>query len=109
MIAQRRAALDDNTLAWAQRGVWTICVAIYLVVFVGGITSGGDELLTVGRAAVFTLAAGFLGKMALGLLSRASLPVEQGPSADEVGPVGSLVDLVGSTNVAQQDDLADAA
>jgi hypothetical protein len=106
MIRQRKPALDDNALTWAQRGVWTICIAIYLVVFVGGITSGGDELLTVGRAAAFTLAAGFLGKTAIGLLSRASLPLEQGPSADEVGPVGSLIDLMGSTNVAQQDELA---
>lgn len=106
MTRHRKPVLDDNALAWAQRAVWTICIAIYLVVFVGGITSGGNDLITVGRAAAFTLAAGFLGKMAMGLLSRASLPVEQGPSAGEVGPVGSLIDLVGSTNVAQQDDLA---
>jgi hypothetical protein len=109
MIRRRKPALDDNALTWAHRGVWTICIGMYLVVFVGGITSGGDELFTLGRAAAFTLAAGFLGKMGLGLLSRASLPLEQGPSADEVGPVGSLIDLVGSTNVAQHEDMAEAA
>ena len=97
-----RPVLDDNALGWAQRAVWAICIAVYLTVFVGGLQAGGDELLTMARAVAFTLAAAVLGKVALGLLARASLPEEQGPSADQPGPVGSLVDLAASTNVAQQ-------
>jgi hypothetical protein len=97
-----RPVLDDSTLAWAQRTVWAVCIGIYLFVFVGGVMSGGDELLTMGRAIALTVAAAVLGKLALGLLAKASLPEEQGPSADQPGPVGSLVDLVASTNVAQQ-------
>ncbi len=97
-----RPVLDDNALGWAQRSLWAICVALYLIVFIGGLNSGGDELLTMGRAIAFTLVAAVLGKVALGLLAKASLPAEQGPSADQPGPVGSLVDLIPSTNVAQQ-------
>jgi hypothetical protein len=89
--------------------VWAICVAVYLTVFVGGIMAHGDELLTLGRAVGLTLAAGVLGKIAVGLLARASLPEESGPSANQDGPVGSLVDLIGSTNVAQQEDSAGSA
>lgn len=96
-----RPALDDNALGWAQRAVWAICIGIYLFVFLGGLRAGGDELLTMGRAIAFTLAAAVLGKLAIGLLAGASLPEQQGPSADQPGPVGSLVDLVASTNVAQ--------
>jgi hypothetical protein len=78
-------------------------------VFIGGIQSGGADLMAMGRAVAFTLAVAVLGKMAIGLVSRASLPEEQGPSADELGQVGSLDDLVGSTNVAGQEDWAEAA
>ena len=103
------AALDENALNWANRVVWLICVGVYLTVFIGGIAAGGDELFVVGRAIAFTLAAGVLGKVAVSLLGRASLPAEQGRSADQVGPVGSLVDLMASANVAEHDDLAQAA
>jgi putative tricarboxylic transport membrane protein len=75
----------------------------------GALPAGGAELPTLGRAAAFTLAAAVLGRIVLGLLGRASLPVRQGPLADSEGPVGSLVELGNSTNVAQQEDEADPA
>jgi hypothetical protein len=105
----RTHVLSEAALAWAQRVVWLVCVAVYLTVFIGGIKAGGAELATVGRAAAFTLAAAVLGRIALGLLGRASLPAEQGPTADQEGPLGSLVELVSSANVAEQDDEAEAA
>jgi hypothetical protein len=97
-----KPVLDENALAWVQRGVWAICIAVYLTVFVGGLMARGDELQVMGRAIAFTVAAAVLGKVGLGFLARASLPEEQGPSAEQLGPVGSLVDLAASTNVAQQ-------
>jgi hypothetical protein len=105
----RVAVLDDAALGWAQKALWTICIAVYLIVFIGGIRAGGAELVMMGRAAAFTVTAAVLGRMALGLMRRASLPVRQGPMADLDGPVGSLVDMVSSTNVAQQLDEAEAA
>jgi hypothetical protein len=107
MSAKR--VLDDAALAWAQRGVWALCIAVYLTVFIGGVTSHGDELMTMARAIATALAAGVLGKIAVGLLARASLREESGPSANQDGPVGSLADLVASTNVAQHEDTAESA
>jgi hypothetical protein len=104
-----RPAVDDAALGWFQRGLWALCVSVYLTVFVGGVLAGGDELLTMGHAVGLTLAAGLLGKIAIGLLARATLPTESGPSANQDGPVGSLADLVASTNVANQEDTADSA
>jgi hypothetical protein len=104
MRTTRVRVLDDAALSWASRIVWLICVAVYLTVFIGGIQAGGADLEVMGRAVAFTLAAGVLGRMAIGVLSRASLPAEEGPSAEQVGPVGSLVDLVGSTNFGQHED-----
>ncbi len=109
MSEARERAIDDATLGHAQRGVWVVCIAIYLIVFIGGIYGGGAELPTMARATAFTLAAAVLGRIALGLLSRASLPVRQGPLDDQEGPTGSLVDLLSSANVAQQEDRAEAA
>ena len=97
----RRPALGDEAMSWAHRLVWIACVGVYLTVFVGGIQGGGAELVTTGRAVAFTLG--------VALLGRASLPVAEGPSAVQDGPVGSLVDLVSSTNVAAQEHEADAA
>jgi len=105
----RQPAMDEYGLMWAQRGVWAVCIGVYLAVFVGGIQGGGDELLSMGRAVGFTLVTGVLGKVAIALLSRASLPEEQGQSTDEPGPVGSLLEPADSTNVANQEDWADAA
>jgi len=104
-----KPVLSENTLGWAQRGVWLLCIGVYLAVFGGGVLAGGDELLTMGRAMGLTLATALLGKTAVGLLGRASLPEEEGPSAEPVGPIGSLVDIPASTNVAEQDDPAEAA
>ena len=100
----REAALDDNGLAWARRVVWAMCIGVYLTVFIGGIQSGGAELIAIGRAAAFAVGAAVLGKMALSLLAKASLPIEQGPMANQDGKLGSLVDLSASTNVPQQQD-----
>jgi hypothetical protein len=104
----RKAALDDNGLAWARRGVWAMCIGVYLTVFIGGIQGGGAELTAVGRAAAFTLGTAVLGKMVLSLLAKSSLPVEPGPTANQDGKLGSLVDLSSSANVPQQHDEADA-
>lgn len=100
--------LGETALAWGSRLVWLMCIGVYLMVFVGGVRDGGDELLTMARAIGFTLVVGVLGHKALGLLARATVPNEEekGLSADQAGQVGSLVDLVGSTNVAQHEDEA---
>ena len=86
-----------------------LCIAVYLTVFFGGIQGGGAELISLGRAVAFTLGVALLGRTALGLLGRASLPVTQGQSAGQRGPVGSLMELVSSTNVAAQEHEADQA
>ena len=84
--------------------MWAVCIGVYLTVFIGGIQSGGAELITVARASAFTLLAAVLGKLALGLLGNASLPIEPGPMATQDGRLGSLVDLASSTNVAHHDE-----
>jgi hypothetical protein len=105
----RVAALDDASLAWAQRAVWVVCLGVYLTVFIGGIHAGGAELIALGRAAGFTLLAAVLGKMALNLLAKASLPVAPGPMATPEGKLGSLVSLGLSANVPQHEDGSNAA
>ena len=105
----RVRALDRAALDWVHRCVWAFCIAIYLTVFIGGILAGGAELPTLGRAIGFTLIAAALGRTALGLLAGASLPVQAGPSDSEQGPVGSLADVVASSNVATHHDEAEAA
>jgi hypothetical protein len=109
MMPERRYVLGRAALASAGRVVWLICIGVYLTVFVGGVLQGGDELLSMARAVAFTLAAGLLGHTAVGLLGQASLPIEQGPSAAQTGPLGSLADLIDSTNVGQQEHVAEAA
>jgi hypothetical protein len=109
MKDERDPVLTEAGLSTAQRMLWIVCIAVYLTVFIGGIQSGGAELMAMGRAVAFTLAAAVLGKVAIGLLGQASLPAEEGPSADEPGRVGSLVELVSSANVAHHEDRADAA
>ena len=89
-VVIRQTALDDNGLAWARRVVWAMCIGVYLTVFIGGIQGGGAELVAIGRAAAFTVGAAVLGKMVLSLLAQASLPVEQGPMANQDGKLGSL-------------------
>jgi hypothetical protein len=105
-VVRQVPVLDDAALSWAWRLVWALCIGVYLTVFIGGIQAGGNELLALARAAAFTLATGILGRMIVGLLSRASLPEQQGPLAVKEGPLGSLGDLVSSTNVAMQEDEA---
>jgi hypothetical protein len=105
----RVRSLSDTAYHRFQRGLWAVCIGVYLIVFIGGIHSGGAEFLSVGRAAAFTLVAALLGRTALGLLGRASVPGEPVPMAVEEGKVGSLVDLLGSTNVPEQPDEAAAA
>lgn len=105
----REPALDDVALGWIQRGVWLICVGVYVTVFASGVLARGDELATVIRACVLTLGAGVLGRIVLRLAAAAEVPVREVPTDDQVGPVGSLVDLLSSTNVAQHSDGAEAA
>ena len=96
MTEQRKQVLSEGAVSTAHNLLWAVCIAVYLTVFIGGIQTGGAEILTMGRAVGFTLAVAVLGKMAIGLVSRASLPEEKGPSADELGQVGSLAELTGS-------------
>src|SRR5438067_6511651 len=96
----RKPALSDDALTWGQRGLWVICIGVYLAVFVPGVLGHGDELMVMARAIAFTLVTAVLGKTALGLLARASLLEEEGPSAEEVGPVGSRDEPAASANVA---------
>jgi hypothetical protein len=103
------AAMSDNALFWAHRGLWAVCIAVYLTVFVPSVLGHGDELMAMARAIGLTLLTAFVGKAGLGLLARASLPEEEGPSAEEVGPIGSRDEQVPSTNVAEQEDGAEAA
>ena len=96
----RVPVLDEVALGWASRVVWAVCVGVYLTVFVGGVHAGGSELLVMGRASAFTVAAAVLGRVAIGLLARASLAVEQGPMAEPERTLGSLDVDATSTNVA---------
>ena len=98
--ADRQRVLDDKALLVAQRVLWAACVAVYVMVFVGSLLAGVADLTAVGRAVAFTLATALLGKLAIVLMSRASQPLDKGPTADEDGTVGSLIDLTSSPNVA---------
>ena len=109
MKPQTRSVLNETALSWARRCLWAVCIAVYLTVFVSGVLGRGDELFVMGRAIGLTLLTGVLGKTAIGLLAQASLPVEEGPSAEASGPNGSLVELVPSTNVAEHENGAEAA
>ena len=105
----RTPVLDDAALAWAERGVWLACVAVYLTVFVGSLQAGVADLTALGRAIAFTLGTAVLGKVAVSLLSRASQPVETVPTADQDGTVGSLIDLTSSPNVSSPEIEAELA
>ena len=104
--ATPKPVLSDTALNWADRCLWVLCIGVYLTVFVGGVLAHGDELLAMARAVAFTLVTAVLGKIAVGLLARASLPEEEGPSAEQEGPIGSRAELAPSANVAEQEDLA---
>jgi hypothetical protein len=105
----RPALMHEAVLGWAQRILWILCILVYLGVFIGGLVTGGDELLSMARAAAFTIGVAALGRIALNLLGRATFPVERGPSTDPDGTVGSLAGLMESTNVAQHKDGSQAA
>jgi hypothetical protein len=92
--------LSDATQAWLQRGVWLACVSVYLVVFVGGVLAGVSDLVAMLRAVGLTLATAVLGKLAVGLVCRASQQAKQPPSASQDRTLGSLLDVVSSPNVA---------
>ncbi len=108
-VAIRRPVLGPAALDWADRAVWAVCIGVYLTIYVSGVLGGGDELWTMARAIGFTLVAGLLAKKAVSLLTESALFVEEGPSADQLGPVGSLADLLVSTNVPTHEDAADQA
>jgi hypothetical protein len=95
-----QAVLSDATQAWLHRGVWLACVGVYLVVFVGGVLAGVPDLVALGRAVGLTLATAVLGKLAVGLICRASEPAKEPPSASQDRTLGSLLDVVSSPNVA---------
>ena len=110
MDEQRVPALGPAGLAWCYRVVWAVCIGVYLTVFVSGLLGGASDLTTMVRAGGFTLASALIGRLALGIVSRATQPVRPAPlSATEDGTVGSLVDLLSSPNVSQQLDEAEAA
>ena len=86
--------------AWVHRLVWLLSVSVYLVVFVSGVLSGGSDVLAMVRASGLTLATAVLGRLALGVLSRASQPAREPPLAAQDRTLGSLIDLSSSPNVA---------
>ena len=98
--SQDTAASLEVAQTWLVRGAWLACVGVYLVVFVGGVLAGVSDLTAMLRAAGLTLATAVLGKLAVGLLCRASQPVTEPPSATEDRTLGSLLDVVSSPNVA---------
>jgi hypothetical protein len=105
--------LSEQALQWADRGLWAVCIGVYLIIFVGGLLARGDDLQVMGRAVGFTLLTAVLGKICLALAARASQPVEpteEGQLDEPDGPIGSLDDEALSTNVAEQEeDWANAA
>src|SRR4029453_15132648 len=101
----QQPALSESALNWGYRGVWALCVAVYVLVFVSGIQAGGSDVNTLGRAIGFTLATALVGKLAISLLSQAKQPL----SATEQGTDGSLVAPSTSPNVSQPEDEAEAA
>jgi hypothetical protein len=105
----RTPALSEAALGWARRGIWAVCVAVYLIVFIGGIQSGGEELSALGRAAGFTVVAAVLGRIGLGLLAGATVAGEAVPMDDEEGRLGPDLEGLGNTNVSEQEDEATAA
>ena len=105
MRIEREPVLTNAALAWGYRGVWALCIVVYLVVFVSGLQAGGSDRVTIGRAIGFTLATALVGKLAMSVLAQAKQP----PSATEDGTVGSLVELTSSTNISQPEDEAEAA
>jgi hypothetical protein len=106
---ERTPALNEATMSWAGRGVWAVCVAVYLTVFIGGMQAGSEELELVARAAGFTVLAAILGRIGLNLLAHASLPLEVVPMDDEEGRLGSRIDMSSSPNLGEQEDQADKA
>lgn len=109
---QRVPVLDEVALSWAHRCIWLACVAVYLTVFVGSMLAGAADLTAMGRAVGLTIATALVGKLAVGLMSRATQPVEKsetGRMADGVGKVGSLVDLVSSPKVTTPETEASAS
>jgi hypothetical protein len=101
--------MSHEALNWGHRVVWGLCACVYLAVFVSGIQAGGSDLGTLGRAAGFTLAMAFVGKLVLSVLSKARQPSAAQLLASKVGTVGSLVDLFESPKVNELEDAAEAA
>jgi hypothetical protein len=106
--APRIPILNDVALNWAKRGVWVVCVAVYLIVFLGGLWAGSEELRLLARAAALTLVAGVLGRIGLGFLARASTPGEEiVPMAEPERKISSLLDQYSESKVAGQVEAAD--
>jgi len=105
----RQAVLGERGLAHAHRAVWGAAITTYLIVFIGSIQAGAADLTALGRAAGFTLAVAIVGRIAVGLASQATQPVEKGPTAKPDGTLGSLADLLAPPNVTKPEDAANAA
>src|SRR5215216_722173 len=101
----RSRVLPPVALDWGYRVLWTLCIGVYLTVFVSGLQTGGSDLNTMVRAMGFTIATAIVGKVALAVLAQATEPL----SATEDGTVGSRIDLLSSPNVSEPEDEAEAA
>jgi hypothetical protein len=105
----REPVLSDAALAWADRGVWLACVAVYVTVFVGSLLAGVADLTALGRAVGLTLATALVGKFAVTLASQATQVAEKEvPTTDPSRTLGSLVDLASSPNVSAPQETAEA-
>ena len=105
MNAERSPAVSPHALDWGYRLLWALCIGVYLMVFVGGLQTGGSDLTTMLRAIGFTVATALVGKVALSVLAQAREPL----SATEDGTVGSRIDLLSSPIVSEPEDEAEAA
>ena len=101
-----RPALSDQALSTLRRLIWALCVGVYLLVYGSGVLAHGSELGSMLRASGLTLAMAILGRVALGVLGRATQPAKQPLMADQEGTVGSLIDLVSSPMVEEPRDEA---
>jgi hypothetical protein len=96
---KREPVLSPGQLGRLYRGLWALCVLVYLGVFFGGLAAGGTDVWAMVRAMVACVAVALVGRLAIGLLGQATQAVEQAPLAAEEGTLGSLIDLVSSPNV----------
>ena len=105
---RREPVLSPGAIGRLYRGLWAVCVLVYLGVFFGGLAAGGTDVWVMARAMVACVAVALVGRLAIGLLGQATQVVEQPPLADEEGTLGSLIDLLSSPNVGSPEQDAPA-